>query len=106
MVATVKGRVISELMQETMKYLAELEKENAELREENEILKGDTMSPILSIKFIAEYTGVSIGTVGEWLITGELKGSKKGGRWIVKREDFMAWLNDEPPTKLKLAKAR
>ncbi len=102
--ATVKGRVITELMQETMNYVIALEKENAELREENEALKSDTMPPVLSQKWIGEYLGISTGKVSDWLISGKMPGIKKDGRWFVKREDFIQWFNNEP--QLKLAKAR
>lgn len=92
-VATVKGRVIAELMQETMNLLSALEAENAALREENELLKGDNMPPVLSPSFIAEYCGVSASTVSDWLITGEIKARKVNGRWLILREDFLEWLH-------------
>lgn len=101
--ATVKGRVIAELMQETMNLLAALEAENAALREENELLKGDNMPPVLSPGYIAEYCGVSASTVSDWLITGEIKARKVNGRWLILREDFLEWLHGP---QLKLVKAR
>lgn len=102
-VATIKGRVIAELMQETMNLLAALEAENAALRDEVELLKGDNMPPVLSPSYIAEYCGVSASTVSDWLITGEIKARKVNGRWLILREDFVEWLHGP---QIKLAKGR
>lgn len=104
--ATVKGRVIAELMQETMKYLQELEQENSQLRDEIEILRSDDMPPTVSVKYIAGYCGVSDSTVGDWLKTGLLKGKKINGRWLVKREDFRTFIDGDIVQNLQMVKKK
>lgn len=100
-----RGRVVLSFMQETLDYIASLENRVVELESEVETLKGDTMPHVLNADFIAEYTGVSRSTVGDWLNRKIIKAKKEGGRWLIKRDDFMAWLNDdEKPQRLARVK--
>jgi len=93
--ATIPGFVVKKLLQEIEKHLLELEDINKKLREENEILKDSKMPQTLNMKFIAEYCGVSRSTAGNWLNSGKIKANKIDGRWLINREDFMDWVNNE-----------
>ncbi len=93
--ATVPGLVVTKLLHEIEKHLLELETENKKLREENEILRDSKMPQTLNMKFIAEYCGVSRSTAGNWLNSGRIKANKVDGRWLINREDFMKWVNNE-----------
>lgn len=107
-VATVKGRVILELMQETMKYLQELEQENSQLRDELEILQSDSTPMTISAKQVAESCGVSDSTVNNWLKTGVLKGRQINGRgrWLILWRDFQTFLDGDTIQNLQLVKSQ
>lgn len=97
-----------DMLTEALSQLAAIEVENIELREEVDVLKNsDTIPPVLSPKIISEHSGASPATVSDWLIRGVIKGKKEGGRWFIKREDYLIWLNGEQTERrLKIVKVR
>lgn len=98
--ATMKSRIIEECTQTILKVIQEYESKIATLQEENDILRNNgNLPPTLAQRQAAEHCGVSVSTVSDWLRTGILKGKKINGRWLINREDFLAFLSSDnkPP---------
>lgn len=97
---TIKSRIIEECTQTILKLMQEYEVKMTALQEENDLLRNNgNLPPTLAQRQVAEHCGVSVSTVSDWLRTGILKGKKINGRWLINREDFLAFLRSDskPP---------
>ena len=56
------------------------------------------MNEFITIEEIARVEGRSQGTIRRWLREKRITAGKKGGRWLVLREDHAQDLRDRPQT--------
>ncbi|MCX5814971.1 MAG: helix-turn-helix domain-containing protein [Proteobacteria bacterium] len=49
----------------------------------------------LSVKLACAYSSMSKNTIKKYLITGEIAGSKKGGKWYVDKNSIDAFFQED-----------
>ena len=55
----------------------------------------DDLPLYISTKIISNILGVSMPYIGKCIAGGELKATKKAGKWFVEKDDFKNWMQAE-----------
>lgn len=56
-----------------------------------------TAPDVLSPRMVAEILGRDYETVRRYIASGELRATKRGGQWFIRREWLEAFLNGDEP---------
>ena len=56
-----------------------------------------TAPDVLSVRMVAEILGCNYETVRHYIASGELRATKRGGQWFIRREWLEAFIDGDEP---------